>query len=167
MGRTPAGAQTERRGSAGPVRACLGGRTPPAAVVSGHPCQSEPSARRARHGGPPGGSENSRLSGRASHTFAVRSWLPVRTRDPSALNDADVTIPVCPLRVSTSAPLLASHTRAVRSSPPVTIRDPSALNDAERMPSVCPRRVSSSAPLLAPHTFAVLSWLPVRTRDPY
>ena len=38
---------------------------------------------------------------------------------------------MCPLRVRTSAPVVASHTFAVRSSLAVTIRDPSGLNDAE------------------------------------
>ena len=52
-------------------------------------------------------------------------------REPSGLNDAEVTTPVCPLSVRTSAPLFASHTFAVLSSLPVTIREPSGLNDAE------------------------------------
>jgi hypothetical protein len=30
-------------------------------------------------------------NGRASHTFTVLSQLPVTTREPSALNDADFT----------------------------------------------------------------------------
>ena len=38
---------------------------------------------------------------------------------------------MCPLRVRTSAPLLASQTFAVLSSLAVTIREPSGLNDAE------------------------------------
>ena len=51
----------------------------------------------------------------ASQTFAVPSLLPVTTRDPSGLNDAEETGPVCPLSVRTSAPLFASQTFAVRS----------------------------------------------------
>ena len=77
---------------------------------------------------------------RASHTLAVLSSLPVTTREPSALNDAELTPPVCPLRVRTSAPLRASHTLAVPSSLAVTTREPSALNDADStiMLEVCP-----------------------------
>ena len=52
-------------------------------------------------------------------------------RDPSGLNDAELTRPVCPLSVRTSAPVLASQTFAVLSSLAVTIREPSGLNDAE------------------------------------
>ena len=77
-----------------------------------------------------------------------------------------MTAPVCPLRVSSSAPVRASHTRAVLSEPPVTTRDPSGLNAAERTASVCPLRASSSAPVLASHTRAVLSSLAVTTRAP-
>ena len=40
----------------------------------------------------------------ASQTFAVPSPLAVTIRDPSGLNDADMTQSVCPLRVRTSAP---------------------------------------------------------------
>ncbi len=47
--------------------------------------------------------------------FAVPSGLPVTTREPSGLNDADETTVVCPLRVRTSAPLPASQTFAVLS----------------------------------------------------
>ena len=53
-------------------------------------------------------------------------------REPSGLNDAEMTIEVCPLSVKTSAPLLASQTLAVLSYSPVTIREPSGLNDADR-----------------------------------
>ena len=67
----------------------------------------------------------------ASHTFAVPSKLPVTIRDPSGLNDAEMTGRLCPLSVRTSAPLLASQTFAVPSRLPVTTRDPSGLNDAE------------------------------------
>ena len=73
---------------------------------------------------------------------------------------------MCPLRVRTSAPLLASHTFAVLSQLPVTTREPSGLNDAEVTQLVCPLRVRTSAPLLASQTFAVLSQLPVTTREP-
>ena len=74
---------------------------------------------------------NDDWNGPASQTFAVLSLLPVRTRDPSGLNDAGLAPPVCPVRVRTPAPLVASQTLAVRSSLPVTIRDPSGLNDAD------------------------------------
>ena len=67
----------------------------------------------------------------ASQTFAVLSQLAVTIREPSGLNDAEVTQPVCPLSVRTSAPLLASQTFAVLSPLAVTIREPSGLNDAE------------------------------------
>ena len=108
---------------------------------------------------------NSRLIGVASQTLAVRSVLPVRTRDPSGLNVAEWTASVCPLSVRTSAPLFASQTLAVRSRLPVTIRDPSglnvaevtALNVAEVTSLVCPLSVRSSAPLFASQTLAVRS----------
>ena len=45
-------------------------------------------------------------NGRASQTFAVLSWLPVTIREPSGLNDAEMTQLVCPLSVRTSAPLV-------------------------------------------------------------
>ena len=67
----------------------------------------------------------------ASQTFAVMSSLAVTTRDPSGLNDAELTTPVCPLSVRSSAPVWASHTFAVLSALAVTTRDPSGLNDAE------------------------------------
>ena len=79
------------------------------------------------------------------------------TRDPSGLNDAEVTRSVCPLSVRTSAPVFASQTFAVLSSLAVTTRDPSGLNDAEQTGPVCPLRVRTSAPVFASHTFAVLS----------
>ncbi len=52
-------------------------------------------------------------------------------RDPSGLNDAELTPPVCPLSERTSAPVMASHTFAVPSPLAVTTREPSGLNDAE------------------------------------
>ena len=85
------------------------------------------------------------MKGRASQTFAVLSQLPVTTRDPSGLNDAESTQPVCPLSVRTSAPLVASQTFAVLSPLAVTIRVPSGLNDAELTRSVCPLSVRTSA----------------------
>ena len=86
----------------------------------------------------------------ASHTFAVLSQLAVTIREPSGLNDAESTVPVCPLSVRTSAPLLASHTFAVLSRLPVTIREPSGLNDAELTKLVCPLSVRTSAPSWRP-----------------
>ena len=71
---------------------------------------------------------------------------------------------MCPLRVRTSAPVLASHTFAVSSRLAVTIRDPSGLNDAEATAPVCPLRVRTSAPVVASHTFAVPS--ATRGHDP-
>ena len=91
---------------------------------------------------------------------------PVTIREPSGLNDAEMTGPVCPLSVRTSAPLLASQTFAVVSPLPVTTREPSGLNDAEQTGPVCPLSVRTSAPLRASQTFAVLSRLPVTIRDP-
>ena len=73
---------------------------------------------------------------------------------------------MCPLRVRTSAPVVASHTFAVSSRLAVTIRDPSGLNDAEATASACPLRVRSSAPVVASQTFAVPSPLAVTIRDP-
>src|SRR5262249_27612289 len=99
---------------------------------------------------------NSRLIGVASQTLAVRSVLPVRTRDPSGLNVAERTASVCPLSVRTSAPLFASQTLAWQSLPVGTC-DPSGLNVAESTPWVCPLSVRSSAPLFASQTFAVRS----------
>jgi hypothetical protein len=87
---------------------------------------------------------NYRLYGRASHTFAVLSLLPVTTREPSGLNDADRTYPVCPIRVRTPAPVFASQTFAVLSLLPVTTREPSGLNDAEKTCQISPLRVSRS-----------------------
>ena len=46
----------------------------------------------------------------ASQTLAVLSQLAVTIREPSGLNDAEVTPPVCPLSVRTSAPVRASQT---------------------------------------------------------
>ena len=60
-------------------------------------------------------SGNYGANGRASQTFAVPSRLKVTTREPSGLNDAEVTSAVCPLSVRTSAPLRASQTFAVSS----------------------------------------------------
>jgi transposase len=54
--------------------------------------------------------------------FAVLSLLPVTTRNPSGLNDAEVTPRMCPLSVRTSAPLRASQTFAVLSQLAVTTR---------------------------------------------
>jgi hypothetical protein len=78
------------------------------------------------------------FTGRASQIFAVLSQLPVTTRDPSGLNDADAMIPLCRFSVRTSAPLFASQIFAVASWLPVTIREPSGLNDVCLMPSMCP-----------------------------
>ena len=64
----------------------------------------------------------------------LRRPVPTRGHDPRPVRAerrrSDAT-PVCPLRVRTSAPVVASHTFAVPSSLAVTIRDPSGLNDAE------------------------------------
>jgi hypothetical protein len=67
----------------------------------------------------------------ASHTLRVRSAPTVTIRDPSGLNDAEVTPDVCPARVRISAPVVASQTFAVVSKLAVTIRRPSRLNSAE------------------------------------
>ena len=73
-------AQTERRGGAGPVRGLLGGKASPAVSL---PYQES------SQGAEGALSSNSRLTGRASHTFAVWSAPPVTIRDPSALHDAE------------------------------------------------------------------------------
>ena len=53
-------------------------------------------------------------------------------REPSGLNDALFTAPLCPLRSSEAVPVRASQTFAVLSWLPVTIRVPSGLNDTHR-----------------------------------
>jgi hypothetical protein len=64
------------------------------------------------------GASGGRLSrnGRESHTFAVPSALPVTIRVLSGLNEAVFTAFVCPLRLSTSAPVFASHSFTVLSA---------------------------------------------------
>src|SRR5262249_45118092 len=111
---------------------------------------------------------NSRLIGVESQSFAVPSppLLPVTIREPSGLNDADVTGLVCPLSVRTSDPLCASQTLAIWSELPVTIREPSGLNDADVSQPVRPLSVRSSAPDFASQTLAVWSILAVTTRNP-
>ena len=69
---------------------------------------------------------------RASHTFAVRSSLPVTIRVPSGLNDTLDHRARVPFEVEQGVPVRASHTFAVLSSLPVTIRVPSGLNDTLR-----------------------------------
>jgi hypothetical protein len=53
-------------------------------------------------------------------------------REPSGLNAAEWTNPVCPLSVRASAPLRASQIFAVPSQLAVTMSEPSGLNAAER-----------------------------------
>src|SRR5262245_3343495 len=63
------------------------------------------------------------------HTLTIPSISLVSSRDPSGLNDTDMRPLLCPLRMSSSAPVLGSHSRAVRSVLRVTTRVPSGLND--------------------------------------
>src|SRR4051812_48485868 len=84
--------------------------------------------------------------------FAVRSRLPVTIRDPSGLNDAELTVPECPLRVRTSAPLRASHTFAVRSSLPVKIGRASCRERAEISVAAGSLRERTSDPPPRTHT---------------
>ena len=103
----------------------------------------------------------------ASQTFAVLSALPVTIREPSGLNDAELTRPVCPLSVRTSAPLLASQTFAVWSS--LAGDDPRPVR-AER------RRMTQAGVPLEREDLGAASWRPrpspscrnspVTTRDP-
>ena len=72
-------------------------------------------------------------------------------RVPSWLNVAVSTLPVCPLRVSSSVPLFASHTFAVRSSLLVTTRVPSGLNPITSI--VRPLSANTSAPIFASQSF--------------
>ena len=51
----------------------------------------------------------------ASHSRAVLSSEPVRTRVPSGENATAQTESVCPARVATALPVAASHSRAVLS----------------------------------------------------
>src|SRR5438067_713972 len=117
----------------------------------------------------------------ASHSLAVVSLLPVTTRDPSGLNDADQMSLVWPLRARSSAPVLASNARASPPHLPLTTRAMTpaarsalpaytplsrALNDADYTVLVCPLSMRISAPVLASHSRAVLSLLPVTTRAP-
>ena len=80
----------------------------------------------------------------ASQTFAVWSSPAVTMREPSGLNDAELTAAVCPLNVRTTAPVLASQTFAVLSVPAVMMREPSGLNDAAFTNWSCPLSVSRS-----------------------
>jgi hypothetical protein len=64
----------------------------------------------------------------ASHSRAVLSTEPVRTRLLSGENATAQTAPVCPARVATTFPMAASHSRAVLSTEPVRTRVPSGEN---------------------------------------
>jgi hypothetical protein len=67
----------------------------------------------------------------ASHTRAVLSEEAVTMRNPSGLNTALRTGPLCSLRILSGSPLLASQILAVLSSEAVTTRVPSGLNEAK------------------------------------
>ena len=67
----------------------------------------------------------------ASQIFAVLSQLPVMTREPSALNDAEASPAICPLNDKNSALVLASQTFEVWSTLLVKTCDPSGWNDTE------------------------------------
>ena len=67
--------------------------------------------------------------GRESHTIAVSIPSMAVIRDPSGLNEAEVTLPVCPLSVRTSAPVRASHSLTVPS--PLAVSESRAVR-AER-----------------------------------
>ena len=58
-------------------------------------------------------------------------------RVPSGEKAAELTKPVCPLRVSISCPVAASQTLAVWSKLAVTMRVPSGEKAAELTTSVC------------------------------
>ena len=88
----------------------------------------------------------------ASHTFAVRSPLPVTMRVPSGLNATLATPFVCPFSSNRGVPVLASHTFAVWSSLPVTMRVPSGLNASRAHTAGVPlEREDQGAGLRVPH----------------
>jgi hypothetical protein len=68
-----------------------------------------------------------------SHSLAVWSWEPVRTRLPSGEKATAETAPWCPSRVATAAPVAASHSLAVLSSQPVRMRLPSGEKATARI----------------------------------
>jgi len=79
----------------------------------------------------------------------------VTTRVPSGLKPALVTGPSCPLKTSSSLPVVASQIRIVRSLDAVTMRAPSGLNAALLSGRRCPLRTRSSFPVATSQTRAV------------
>ena len=102
----------------------------------------------------------------ASHSRAVLSSEPVRTRAPSGEKATAATGPVCPSSVATGLPVAASHSRAVLSPEPVRTRAPSGEKATPQTRPVCPSSVATGLPVAASHSRAVLSSEPVRTRAP-
>src|ERR1044071_6005033 len=72
---------------------------------------------------------------RASQSRAVSSLLAVAMRELSGLNDADAILPLWPLNVATTSPVVESQILAIRSAAAVTILVPSGLNAAAETPS--------------------------------
>ncbi len=103
----------------------------------------------------------------ASHSRAVLSSEPVRTRLPSGEKATALTGPLCPSSVATAAPVAASHSRAVLSPEPVRTRlAVGREGDGVRHRLCVPSSVATAAPVAASHSRAVLSSEPVRTRLP-
>ena len=102
----------------------------------------------------------------ASQTFAVLSQLAVTIRDPSGLNDAELTTTGVPLEGEDlgAGPGVPDLRRLVLLA--VTIREPSGLNDAEVTTVGVPLEGEDLGPVLASQTFAVLSSLAVTIREP-
>ena len=85
---------------------------------------------------------------------------------PSGLNATPVTLPVCPLSVSSSWPVAASQSLTVWSPLAEARRLPSGLNATPVTLPVCPLSVSSSWPVAASQSLTVWSSLAEASRLP-
>src|SRR5208337_3541662 len=97
---------------------------------------------------------------------AVPSSPAVSTRFPSGEKTAELTGPLCPLKVRISCPVFASQMRAVPSSPAVSTRFPSGEKTAELTGPLCPLKVRISCPVFASQMRAVPSSPAVSTLLP-
>src|SRR5262249_45278123 len=102
-----------------------------------------------------------------SHSFAVRSKLPVTNLLPSGEKATEVAGRVCPLRESSSCPVATSHSFTVAEPLFMAIALPSGEkaigNNRELKISL---RVSGSCPAVTSHNLAVPSPLPVASLLP-
>ena len=89
-----------------------------------------------------------------SHSRAVLSSEPVRTRAPSGEKATAQTVPVCPSSMATTLPVAASHSRPVLSSEPVNTRAPSGEKTTALTGPVCPSSAATALPVAASHSRA-------------